>query len=154
MILASSIMYVSITFGAALVGLAIVLMWISEPDHRTGDPRGVAAEEHTFFQRQFKRRKRLNWLIAITGIAVILSPLISLPALKLAYWSGIALVVLWIGFLAFLDFIASYMFLQSIRTRQRATRMAIESQYNRLRDRDDAARDTSSHGHDSQEKEE
>ncbi len=141
MILATgSMMWISITFGGLLVAVAAVLMWLAAPDQQADNARRRGAEEVAFFGRQYRRRKRLNWLIAITGLAIITSPLIRLPLLRLAFWGGVALVVLWILFLALLDLVASYLFLQSLRTRQQATRMAIESQYKQLRDqRRDAA---------------
>jgi len=127
-------MWISITFGGLLVAVAAVLMWLAAPAQQADKARRRGAEEEAFFERQYRRRKRLNWLIAIAGLAIIVSPLITLPLLRLAYWGGVALGVLGILFLALLDLVASYLFLQSLRTRQQATRMAIESKYKQLRD--------------------
>ncbi len=128
-------MWTFIFFGATLVGVAIVLMWLNNPSRLDNISSSSSSEEHDFFEHQWRRRKRLNWLIAVAGLAVILSPVVTLPLMRMIYWIVIALLVMWIVFIALLDLMASYLFLQSLRSRQQATRMALESQYQQQREK-------------------
>lgn len=124
----------AILFAMALIGVSVTLVlghvrtW-----HllRSDLPRG---DEYAYRWRQFRRRMQASSLIGVLGVAVYLGFLIparAAPGFFVAFWLMVVFVVLWLGALALLDFMATRTFYANRRSVIDAERMAFEAQVER-----------------------
>jgi len=126
----------AVLFAMALVGVSITLIlghvrtWYSL---RSDLPRGV---EYSYRWRQFRRRMQASSLIGVLGVAVYLGYLIparAAPGFFVAFWLMVVFVVLWLGALALLDFMATRTFYANRHSVIEAERIAFEAQVERAK---------------------
>lgn len=136
----NALLWPSLVMGGAVLILAGLLAWLNQPNQ--GPSSGALADDsQTFFARQHRRRQRLNRLIALVGICFLIAPLMHHPVLGLLWWLGIAVLLLVVAVVAMWDFGAAWLFIQTLRSHQQATRMAMESRLEKLKQRPDQGED-------------
>jgi hypothetical protein len=88
-----------------------------------------------FARRQFRRRMQASSLIGAVGIAIAASSWIPGTVAKALYWSGVLLVVVWIGLLALADLFGSRVHYQRVAAEHHAAHAALTAELKRLQRR-------------------
>ena len=113
--------------------MAAVLYWINRRSWLQRQSEELDPPAVDFFERQYRRRRQVNIVLAVIAVAIVLGIWVRVPVLSILYWAGVVLLVGWIGWLAALDFISTYNFFQDVRADQRATREALSAEIERLK---------------------
>jgi Na+/H+ antiporter NhaC len=129
----ASVVWSSVLFATCLLGVAAVLYWLNRRSWRHRQSEELEPAAIDFFERQYRRRRQVNMILAVIAVAIVLGIWIRIPVVSVLYWAGVVLLVGWIGLLALLDFISSCNFFQDVRADQRATREALSAEIERLK---------------------
>ena len=75
-------------------------------------------------------------MIAFVGVAVVGSVWIRDPTYALAYWGCVAMVVVWMGLLAFADLVSTRIYFAQLRREQLSEHASLRAELQRIRNRE------------------
>jgi hypothetical protein len=126
---------------AALLALAALgtALWQAQA-WKAQRAEGGQKFETDFYRLRHQRRMKISWLLAVVAAAMPIGLWVADPLVLGLYWLGVLVLLLWIIFLAMMDFSASHAFFGRLRSRQLAEQAALERELQaRLRERRDEA---------------
>jgi hypothetical protein len=90
--------------------------------------------EHEYHRRRFRRRMQSSAMVGLTGVAVFIGRWIEgPPALVIGYWSGVLLLVTWLGLLAVADIVSTAHHFGRLRDDYLVERAKLEAVVRRMR---------------------
>jgi hypothetical protein len=129
-------MWTNLLFAAALLVASVVLIVTHYRSWRANCVHEDQAESIEFARRQFRRRMQASSLIGLVAVAIAASSWITGTLAIALYWSGVLLVVIWIGLLALADLLGSRVHYQRAEAEHRATHAALTAELKRLQHRE------------------
>jgi hypothetical protein len=99
--------YGTITFGALLVVLSLLLLAIHWNSWRKADHGGLSEREQDFHRRQFRRRIQSSGMLGLVGLLMLGSLWIEETWAQAMLWTGLLFALLWVIAMALLDYWAS-----------------------------------------------
>lgn len=121
---------------AGLLLASVVLICVHRRSWRAvGESTGDSAT-HQFAHRQFRRRMQASSLIGVVAVAIAASSWIPGTIATALYWTGVLLVVVWIGLLALADLLGSHVHYRQVDAEHRAEHAALTAELQRLQHRE------------------
>jgi hypothetical protein len=124
-------MVLTYALAGLLIGLSVLLLAWHLRSWRTADHGGLTEKHYQFHRRQFGRRVAASGLIGLIGLLMAADSWIVHPIAKLAYWSGIAALVVVTMLLALADWLASRAHLGPMVATHAAERAALQAEIDR-----------------------
>jgi heme exporter protein D len=126
-------MVTSLVFGLLLIGVSAVLVifnWRSYAAARDCQPTG---DSWRFAARRFRRQLTASLLIGVAGGMVIGGIWIDTGVLAAVYWSGVAVLVFVVAWLALAELASNRVLFRELRDRQRREEAALRGEIDRFR---------------------
>ena len=123
----------SLLLGSALLAFSFWMMyWNRQRFQRAQQKEETSERETDFVRRQYLRRRLVNRMLAVIGLAIAVGDLLVDPWLQIFYWSCIMMMVLGITVLAFADVLSTRAHYHRIYMQQVARRAELEAELKRL----------------------
>ncbi len=126
-------MWITILFGLALMVLAVMLFVRNRAAWLARQPDRLDDTAKKFQTRQHRRRKHAAILIAVVGLAIVLSVWVPDPKSAAIYWLVVLLIAGWMAVLAAIDLIATRAHFGRLLQDQRDERAALEAELEQLK---------------------
>lgn len=127
----------TIVLSVALLLVSAVLVAMHVRAWRRADHGGLGEEERSFHARQYRRRLQASVMLGVVGLLVLgdlwLEAWFREAWPRLLYWSGVAVLLLWLLLLAAGDWLASRMHYRGQWDRLQADRDVLRAEFERLR---------------------
>jgi hypothetical protein len=117
---------------ALMAGSALLLLWHLRA-WRLADNGALSDVDYQFHRRQFFYRLASSGTIGVIGGLMVGDRWIEAPLIKLAYWGGIAALVLVMVMLALRDWLASRLYFEREATNQAVEHAELRAEIERFR---------------------
>lgn len=127
----------TVALGSTLLIAAAVMIAIHLRDWRSADHGGLGEVEQDFHARRFRRRLQASIMLGVIGLLVLgdlwLDRVFHEDLVRLLYWSGVMLLLVWLLLLAAGDWLASRTHFRGQLNRLQAERSVLQADLDRLR---------------------
>lgn len=127
----------TVVVGITLMLVAAMLVATNLHAWRTADHGGLGAVEREFHARRFRRRVQASVLVGVVGLLILgdlaLERYFKEDLLRLWYWCGVAVLLVWLLMLAGGDWLASRAYYHSELNRLQAERTSLQADVARLK---------------------
>ena len=146
-------MWSNIAFAICLLVISMTLILRQRQAWTTAQQEGLHEREHNYLYHQHRRRTRASVLIGVVGLAILGGIWVTEPRAMLVYWSGVTLMVVWMGCLALADLVNTRAYFKQVYHDRVSEHRAIRAELDRLRSREGNGRQTSESGEPKQDDE-
>ncbi len=114
---------------------AAVLMLMHARTWRSQQRQEMEPDEEEYHRRQFRRRMQSSAMLGLVAVGIFVGQLIAdvaRPAIAIAFWGLVGLVVVWLAVLAMADIVATRYFYGRLRQENLVEQAKLKAQLRRI----------------------